>query len=410
MATIEAKSLQQLKEAVKQELANRGGGGKDVNVDITIDFSLMGVGRGRPISDSAKRLIIEAVTGEALSEIDERFDQLDLTKLGTQTVSLKNIGSALGLTTKGSGNAVGRYFEYRVYEEIKAQCPSDATVTENVGEGGMSQEHLRSFMSQAGFENLLYPNQVAAIRAAAENAVKAIYQDTLKDQKNILLWALAGSSPEGDIAVAFGDTKITFELKYYKDVDSIKWFSLSDSGGLSNFPKLFSVAMFEARDSVKGVWDTPNRKGLDRQTWVNNLQTIGLSHYVRRILKPASGAQSNKSLLQYLVSKAGSAGKFGDTTLANKKIIIGSTALKHRYHVTCTLSDLFDAVKNKDLTLSQEAKAMVFKQQEDRLATFSINADKLARNASKSNEAGLDPPTWTSTFDLYLTEKFLQIQ
>lgn len=108
------------------------------------------------------------------------------------------------------------------------------------------------------------------------------------------------------------------------------------------------------------------------------------------------------------MEKAGAKQKYGGSSLENKKVIVGSSALgKDKFHVTVSISELLKKQDKRSLDAAQEGKTFVFRNQGEALAGIHLMPDKLNQNASLTNEAGNDPPTWSSSFRMYVTQKLL---
>lgn len=129
---------------------------------------------------------------------------------------------------------------------------------------------------------------------------------------------------------------------------------------------------------------------------------------MRKAAKGSAGFHRNAQLLYYLMEKAGAKQKYGGSSLEHKKVIVGSSALgKDRFHVTVSISELLKKQDKRTLDASQEGKTFVFRARNESLAGLHVVAEKLNQNASLTNEAGNNKPTWSTSFRMYVTQKLL---
>lgn len=238
-----------------------------------------------------------------------------------QTSKIKRINSI--------ANSVGRYFEYCFYEAAIKK------VQEVLGKpDSWAQERINSadssFLEQ---ENLgLFLRDKTVIEQRAKEAAEKIISDFNKDQlDNLLIQAIAGSSTKGDVQI--GD--IIFELKWYQNPSSIKWFTLSD---VKHFPETFRQYLRGLREQHLDTEITPGEQILPEETWVNNIRTIGFSKYVNEVLK---GGSDDITFFSYLLQKA-NADK--DLNLSNKKIIISNGGSLEHPVITLDLQALLNNV------------------------------------------------------------------
>lgn len=320
--------------------------------------------------------------------------------------------------------AVGGYFEAKVYENIydyiKAR-PDAFNLTESTltKDGRVVNVRNEAFVSQSDYRFSLFPNVRISIEVAARNAAVEIMADAMKDKKkklDVVLQAIGGTNPLGDLKLIVDGKEIIFELKYYGDIDNITWYTFSD---YDTFNRLFSQVLWDNRPDL---WDTPQKKGDKSRDWVQKIQSTGFEKYMGYLAQKEASHQSsneNYNMLKFLLGKGQ---KFGNTEKAieildKKKVIIGSSKLgENRYYVSLTLSEalkVLDGVEITKPTLEDihNSRQMVYRAtiggKSEPLLGMGFNNPNFP--ASPSGEASGKEPHWHTPFKMFITSKLLGI-
>lgn len=309
-------------------------------------------------------------------------------------------------------NALGRYFEYLVFIRLQEVSKRDLKADSNAMTSEESQE-LSNLLGQKKYLTTIQkiaPELVSIVESCAESAVEDLLNNdeaglTLDDLKADILYALAGSNPQGDIKLGNGPS---LELKFSQSGDRIKYFTLNDlehfgNTGLMKFSKTIV-------DKSSDVWRSDDETSKPTNAWVTGIRTIAFQEYVSLYLtKMAQSSYGNqsKALLKYLLSKG------EGTSKLNKKILLQIGKVKPgSYSMTIDLDsylDQLDSISANGIGKDDSVRAEVRFESQSRghLATLTTETESIAKYSSERlNGKTIPVEEQSATFLFFLQKDF----
>lgn len=300
-------------------------------------------------------------------------------------------------------NALGRYFEYLVFIRLQEVSKRDS----NAMTSEESQE-LSNLLGQKKYLTTIQkiaPELVSTVESCAELAVEDLLNNDKAGLTADILYALAGSNPQGDIKLGNGPS---LELKFSQSGDRIKYFTLSDlehfgNTGLMKFSKTIV-------DKSSDVWRSDDETNKPTNAWVTGIRTIAFQEYVSSYLtKMAQSSYGNqsKALLKYLLSKG------EGTSNLNKKILLQiGKAKSGSYSMTIDLDsylDQLDSISVNGIGKNDSVRAEVRFESQSRghLATLTTEIESIARYSSERlNGKTIPVEEQSATFLFFLQKDF----
>lgn len=312
-----------------------------------------------------------------------------------------NIGRVNISTFAGGSwdNAVGRYFEWCVYEEllnlVKKHFPSldvnkdDATPVPTLA-FSLQRFSMKFFKD---FTTNKYVKQAEQdILITAKEAARILEENVGIEMCQTILATVAGSNPTGDLLLG----NCILELKYYSNPNRIRWFTFTDE----QFQKRF-------KDFIKGLnndqlWDQ-DKKYLPQYKWVANVRSTGLEEYMSYVLNNEF-SQSEQALFNYLLHK----GSYN--IQGNKRIIIGRNILytggKLQVSLTQDIDTLMEIIREKQWRSYLEGTKYVFAAAGEPMGDIEVPEKQIVQQSATRRKKGKVPKWDTTTFNFYLQKGF----
>lgn len=319
-----------------------------------------------------------------------------------------------GQTEAGQlSDALGRYFEYLVFtqliEQSKSKLNPDSTQMTPEEQGELSK--MQSQIKYKAKIQQIAPELIAAVEQCAETAVKQLFANadgqglSIDEIKADILYALAGSNPKGDIQI--GKNGPTLELKFSREGDRVKFFTLSDlrrfkpTGLMSYSQKIV--------DKTQNVWQSNGEKEKPTNPWVEGIRTVAFNKYVNEYLMGQAereGEDKGKALFKYLLAKG------ENLTNLNKKILLQiANPSFGKYAMTIDLDsylDTIDQITPNGLKADNSIMAEVRFNSDCRghLATLTTDRDTIERYSKSHKKEHTPVEEQSVTFLFFLQKNF----
>lgn len=327
-----------------------------------------------------------------------------LLKLGNikdmkQTTTIK-IESLVKTNKLALNQALGRFFEYQVYECFRRKFRDDFD-GEETGEtvpipslSFLLQKYMPSKNKGRHTDQMLREAEIncAAIAQEAVNIYLEIYAEKIGDKiKSIKV--LAGSDELGDLVL----NGIVLELKYYKDTSKITFSTKTDSAyGFASFVNEAKKtnSAWKIRNNKKGRWAY-----VGVADWYSKLVSDVFYEYAEEELGKKTGTGNGKEWMTYLLSK-------GDQSASNllltKKLIIGHNIVKDgdkvRVEITADLQSLLNQFR--DINVIHGDQGLIFESPSEsagkQLAAFNLQKEQFERYSGNTDKYKKERDAWTN--------------
>lgn len=219
------------------------------------------------------------------------------------------------------------------YDSLKAQAEASQVIADAIA-------HL-SKDSQSKYKEL--DNEIFL---AAMDAVKQVVADLPPEEiKEKILYALAGSNPQGDAFIkGYGG----IELKFTSSTsDRVKYFTLNDIENFRGMTPLQRYAKAKGFIGGQQVWRS-KEKTLSENDWVNAVRIFAFQDYVLNYLMSKTGNAQN--LFKYLLQKGGDKSWLQQI---NKKLVVGvDKGTNGRRAIKIDLDAVFGTIEEISLSAS----------------------------------------------------------
>lgn len=304
---------------------------------------------------------------------------------------------------------IGQYFEYATYREIqdgiKALYPdrTDWPSIPRASEAFLEQAHaLHDVGGNISQRNLEIKN---TIDEAAKRGAALLLSDSVLVQELLQKFeAVAAGNPAGDLRLG----GIMLELKYYQNIESIRWFSgFTDS---NTFQNAGTFRNFLENSGNTKLWDQTddNNKPISTTRWVDNiLSGEGFGKYMHQVTGEYGG---NNELFLYLLNKG------QNEVSANKRVLrITNINFSQDKNVRVELSadlSVVEAELKKQSMIGQFAKRrwqFILQSSGELVGDIQITTDlsqysKVAKGG-RERKSNAEIPNWESTAMTFWLQK-----
>lgn len=345
----------------------------------------------KALSEEFTNAVLAALGVNSLKDLTADFEFTGQISITAQNAPEKAINDYVS-------KQIGSYFEYQYFVELLSQAANSGKFK------SVSQDAKESFLAQRLMGQDLTAEDCQKIEAAAKNAAKRTLNDIIQSITNltevsIVIEAVAGSDPAGDIKIALKDAAgnnleafppIMIELKYYSNT-TITFFTLVDS----NFGYMFSQFLYDTPQ----LWNHTKRTDSWKRAAITSYKT-----YLPQIQGKGTAAKS-RELFVYLLRK----GK-AETDLKRKGLIVASRSSGNIVGFDLSLDSLINRQENWSTEIKGNRAS--FKAQFAGGAARTMGAltllDKVLNKESREslNQTPGEGPDWKTHFHFTLNKAF----